>query len=77
MITAAEALEKTKEVHLSRIESFILAAIEKGEYKCEILPSQQFISAENKKILEDNGFKVIVKESMLGKEMLINWEQNA
>lgn len=74
MITAKEALEKTKETHLNKIQSFIEIAIQKGECKCEILPSQQHISKENKKILEDAGYKVIEKESMLGTEILISWE---
>ena len=74
ILRAKQALEATKATHLSSIEGFILAAIKRGECKCEILPSQQFISEENKKILQDAGYVVTEKESMLGKEILINWE---
>ena len=74
IMPAKQALEATKQTHLEKIESFIRAAITKGECKCEILPSQQFVSEENKKILQDAGYVVTEKESMLGKEILINWE---
>lgn len=74
ILSAKQALEATKQTHLEKIEGFIRAAIAKGECKCEILPSQQFISEENKQILKDAGYVVIEKESMAGKEILINWE---
>jgi len=74
ILSAKQALQSTKQVHLSNIQSFILKAIEAGKCECEILPSQQFISEENKQILTDAGYKVTEKESMLGKEILINWE---
>ena len=73
-MNAKEALEATKRVHLDNIQSFILKAIEAGKCECEILPAQQFISEENKQILRDAGYEVVEKESMLGKEILINWE---
>ena len=74
MISAKEALDKTKETHLNNIQSFITKSIEAGKCECEILPSQQFISEENTKILEEAGYKVIKKESMLGTEILISWK---
>jgi|SRR5690348_5563053 len=73
ILSAKQALEATKETHLKNIESFIVKAIEEGKCECEILPSQQFVSEENKQILRDAGYKVTEKESMLGKEILINW----
>jgi len=73
ILSAKEALELTKQVHLNNIFSFIEKAINEGKCECEILPSQQFVSEENKQILRDAGYKVIEKESMLGKEILINW----
>ena len=74
VFTAKQALEMTKRVHLANIFSFIEKAINEGKCECEILPAQQFVSTENKKILEDAGYKVISKESMLGTEILISWE---
>ena len=74
ILSAHQALEATKQTHLEKIQSFILAAISKGECKCEILPSQQFISEENKQILREAGYTVTEKETMAGKEILINWE---
>lgn len=74
ILSAKEALTKTKETHLKAIESYILAAIEKGQTSCEIMPSQQFISKENIQILKDAGYTVTEKESMAGKEIKISWE---
>lgn len=74
ILPAKEALSKTKETHLKAIESYILAAIEKGQTYCEIMPSQQFVSQENKQILKDAGYNVTEKESMAGKEIKISWE---
>lgn len=74
ILPAKDALEKTKETHLKAIESYILAAIEKGQTCCEIMPSQQFISQENQQILKDAGYTVTEKESMAGKEIKISWE---
>ena len=74
VFTAKEALEMTKCVHLASIFSFIEKAINEGKCECEITPAQQFVSAENKKILQDAGYKVVEKESMLGTEILINWD---
>lgn len=74
ILPAKDALNKTKETHLKKIESFILAAIEKGETSCEVMPKDQFISEENKQILKDAGYKVIEKESMNGTEIKISWE---
>ena len=73
VFTAKEALEMTKRVHLASIFSFIEKAINEGKCECEITPAQQFVSDENKKILQDAGYKVVEKESMLGTEILINW----
>jgi hypothetical protein len=74
ILSAKDALELTKQTHLNRIQRFIEVAIEAGKCECEILPNVQFVSEENKQILRDAGYKVIEKESMLGKEILINWE---
>jgi hypothetical protein len=74
ILSAKEALVKTKETHLKAIESYILAAIEKGQTYCEIMPSQQFISQENQQILKDAGYTVTEKESMAGKEIKISWQ---
>ncbi len=74
ILSAKQALDATKETHLNNIQSFIQKAIEAGKCECEILPSEQFVSAENKQILKDAGYKVVEKESMLGTEILINWE---
>ena len=73
IFTAKQALAMTKQVHLDNIFSFIEKAINEGKCECEITPAQQFVSAENKKILQDAGYKVVEKESMLGTEILINW----
>lgn len=74
ILTAEKALAKTKETHLKAIEAHILAAIEKGQTYCEIMPSQQFISKENQQILKDAGYTVTAKESMNGTEIKISWE---
>lgn len=74
MINAARALELTKETHLNNIEAIIKEAIERGEDKCEILPSEQFVSAENRDLLRELGYKVTEKETKIGIEILISWE---
>lgn len=74
MITAKEALEATKQVHLDRIETIIRTAIDRGETRCTVLPAEIYISNENKEILKSNGFKVVEKETMAGNEIVINWE---
>ena len=74
IMTAKEALQKTKEVHLNAIMDFIQKAIDKGEVKCEILPTQQFVSEENIKILKENGFEVSELKTMTGDRITINWE---
>ena len=73
ILSAHQALEATKSVHLSRIQRFIEIAIEAGKCECEILPNEQFVSEENRQILRDAGYKITEKESMLGNEILINW----
>lgn len=74
ILPAKEALEKTKETHLKNIESYILAAIEKGQTWCEIMPNAQVVSKENREILRQSGYTVTEKESMLGTEIKISWE---
>ena len=73
MISAAEALEKTKQIHLDKIESFIQNAIKGGKTECEIVPTQVYISEENIEIMEGLGYKVIKTETMAGPEIHISW----
>lgn len=74
IISAYNALLKTKEILLKGIEGKILESISKGETYIEILPSVQFISDENKQILKDAGYKVTEKQTMSGSEIKISWE---
>lgn len=75
ILTAKEALLKSKEVHLRAIEDFILKAVEQGETSCEILPTQQYVSKENIDVLTQAGYTVINQQTKMGNEIKISWDE--
>lgn len=75
MITANEALQRAKDFHLLNIEKFISEAADSGQTQCNILPTTQFVSPENKQILIENGFEVNELQTFSGNEVTIKWDK--